>query len=446
LAHHYTEAGLSKQAIGYWHRAGQRAIERSAHLEAISHLQKGLALLKTMPDTSEGAQQELLLLTTLGPALMATQGYAAPEVEGVYARARELCQQAGDMPHLFMVLRGLWVSYLTRGELSAAYEFGKQLLQIAQQCHDTALLLEAHRALGSTLFFLGELASSWAHVQGGLPLYDAQQHRVLTIQYGQDIEAVYLGYSAWHLWMSGYPDQALHTMHQAIQLGQQLTHPYTLGFALTFAAMLYQWQRETQGVQKQVKASIKLAQEHMFPLLWAMGTTFQGWVQVQQGDVQAGLEQMRQGIAAYQATGAGLNRTYMLALLAEGYRKAGMVEEGLAAISDALTTVEEKRERWWEAELHRLKSELLLQLTAPDIIQAEAVLHQALEVARNQHTKSWELRAAISLARLWKQQNKRQEAYDLLAPVYNWFTEGFDTADLIEAKSLLDELSIARGA
>ena len=441
LAHHYTEAGLSVQAVAYWQQAAQQALERSAHLDVLAHVQQGLVAISALPDGPERHRHELTLQTTLGVALIATKGYAAPEVEQTYLRARELCQQVGDIPHLFTVLRGLWVSYLTRGELSTAYRFAQQLFRIAQQRHDTALLLEAHRALGSTLFFLGELASSWTHVQGGIPLYDAQQHRALTIQYGQDTEAVYLGYSAWNLWMRGYPDQALHTMHQAIQLAQQLTHPYTLGFALTFAAMLSQWRREVQDVQNHVVASIALAQEHMFPLLWAMGTTFQGWAQAQQGDVQAGLEQMQQGIAAYQATGAGLNRTYMLALLAEGYGKAGRVEEGLAAISDALAFVEEKREGWWEAELHRLKGELLLLSPAPDIVQAEAALHQALEVARNQHAKSLELRAAMSLSRLWLQQDQSHQARRLLGDIYGWFTEGHETVDLIDAQMLLTTLT-----
>jgi predicted ATPase len=440
LAHHYTEAGLSQQAIAYWQQAGQNAMARSAHAEAIVYLRRGLALIAMLPDPPERLQRELSLQMALGVALMSIRGYAAPEVEQVYVRAHELCRQVGDVPHLFTTLRGLWMFYLVRAELPTALKLGEHLLQLARHHNDATLLLEAHRALGSNLFFLGDCVASATHLEQGLTLYDVQQHRILNIHQVQDTEAVYLSYIALTSWIRGYPNQALQTMHRALALGQELAHPYSLGFALTFSAILYQWCQEIQAVQEQVEASIALAQGHLFPLLGSMGTTFQGWVIVQQGDFTEGIGLMQQGLDAYQTTGAKLGWTYMLALLAESYSHAGQIEEGLTTLADALAFVDTRQECWWEAELHRLKGELLLQQTIPDVVQAETSLQQALVVARQQHAKSLELRVTMSLSRLWQQQGKRRHAWSTLSDICHWFTEGNDTADLRDAKTLLELL------
>jgi predicted ATPase len=240
LAQHYTEAGLVEQAIGYWQRAGRRAIQRSANLEAVGHLTTGLEVLATLPDTPERAQQELVMQTTLGLALIATKGYAAPEVLQAYGRARGLCHQVGDTPQRFQVLRGLWYIYLLRMELRTAWELGEQLLTLAQHVGDPALLLEAHYALGNTLNYLGELASAHAHFAQGIALYDPEQHWSHAARYGQDPGVACRAYAAATLWWLGYPDQALQRSHEALTLARELAHPYSLGFALFFAAMLHQ--------------------------------------------------------------------------------------------------------------------------------------------------------------------------------------------------------------
>jgi predicted ATPase len=441
LAHHYTEAGLMAQAIPYWQQAGQQAIQRSAHLEAIAHLSKGLEVLRTLSDSPERAQQELVLQTTLGPALMATKGYAAPEVEYAYARARELCQQVGETPQLFQALWGLWYFYLVRAEFQTAHELGEQLLRLAQRVQVQVLLLLAHRVLGQTLAFLGEFSTAQVHLDQGITLYNPEQHRSLASLYGQDQGVICRSWAALALWCLGYPDQALRRSREALTLAQELAHPFSLAYAICFAGMFCQLRREVQAAQERATAESALCAEQGFALYMARGMILRGWTMAEQRQGAEGLAQMRQGLASYQATGAAVFRPYYLAFLAEAYGKVGQTEAGLTALAEALAVVDNTRERYWEVEIHRLKGELLLALSAEKHAEAEACFHQALDIARRQQAKSLELRAAMSLSRLWLQQGKRDEARELLVPVYGWFTEGFDTADLQEAKVLLTELA-----
>jgi TOMM system kinase/cyclase fusion protein len=449
LAQHYTEAGLLAQAIPYWQLAGQRASERSAHLEAMAHLTKGLELLATLPDTPERAQQELDLQTTLGPTLMVTKGQAAPEVLQAYARARELCQQVGETPQLFQVLRGLWYFYLHRMELQMARELGEQLLTLAQRVGDSALLLEAHYALGNTLNYLGEFVAAQAHFAQGIALYDRQRHGTHAFRYGQDPGIFCRSYGAVTLWFLGYPDQALQRTHEALALAQELAHPFSLGNALFFATWVHQFRRERHVTQELAEAIIALGAEQGFTVLSAAGTIFRGWALVAQsrapvagqGQEEEGIAQIYQGVAAWRATGAEVFRPYVLGLLAEVSAKVGQPEEGLTLLAEALAVANDKGERRWDAELYRLKGEVLLARSAEHHAEAETCFRQALDIARRQQAKSWELRAAISLAHLWQRQDKHAAAYDLLAPIYDWFTEGFDTADLQEAKALLEALA-----
>jgi predicted ATPase len=441
LAHHYTAAGLIEWAIPYWQRAGQRALERSANLEAIGHLTTGLDVLKTLPDTPERTQQELTLYTALGVPLRATKGLAAPEVGQVYARARELCQQVEETPQLVPVLRGLWEFYELQGELQTARELGEQLLTLAQHVRAVELLLVAHHVLGDTLIWLGEFADARAHLEQGLALYHPQQHRSHAFLYGYDSGVHGLSFGAWALWYLGYPDQALRRIHDALTLAQELSHPFSLAFALAFAAWLHQLRREGPAAQERAAAVIALATDQGFPFWEAWGTILRGWALAEQGESAEEMAQIRQGIAAWRATGAELQRPYFLALLAEAYGKAGQTDEGLSVLADALTAVHNTGERQHEAELYRLRGELRLKQDVPAEPEAERCLRQAVDVARQQQAKSLKLRAAISLSRLWQQQDKRKEAHDLLAPIYGWFTEGFDTADLQEAKALLETLA-----
>jgi predicted ATPase len=445
LAYHYTEAGLSGQAIPYWQRAGERAIERSAHVEAISHLTKGLDVLKTLPDTPERTQHELAFHTAMGIPLRAIKGFGAPEVGQVYARARELCQQVEETPQLVPVLRGLWEFYELQGELQTARELGEQLLTLGQRVHEVESLLVAHHVLGDTLVWLGEFAGARAHLEQGMALYHPQQHRAHAFLYGYDSGVHGLAFGAWALWYLGYPDQAPRRVHDALRLAQEVSHPFSLGFALAFAAWLHQLRREGPAAHERAAALMALATAQGFPFWDSWGTVLRGWAVAEQRQCAEGIAQLRQGIAAWRATGAALQLPYYLALLGEAYGKAGQADEGLRVLTEALTAVHTTGERQHEAELHRLKGALLLAQDDADAQEAERCFHQALDVARRQQAKSLELRAAMSLARLWQQQGKRTKAYELLAPIYGWFTEGFDTTDLQEAKALLETLAGEHG-
>jgi class 3 adenylate cyclase/predicted ATPase len=440
LAHHYTEAGLLAQAVPYWQRAGQRAVQRFAHREAIGHLTKGLDLLKGLPETPEHTHQELDLQTALGPAWMAAKGYAAPEVEQAYARARELCRQLGEQARLFSVLRGLGAFYFVRGKYQTAREVGAELLSLAQSPPDPARLLGAHQVLGIAWFWLGELSSARGHLEQAIALYDPQQHRSRAFRSGQDPGVLCRAYSAWALGLLGYPDQALERIHEAVTLGRDLSHPHSLVFALYLVASLHQLRRDVPATYEWAEAVIALAREQLFPYWLAVGRITRGWALANHGQGGEGIEEIRQGLAAYQATGAELGRPWFLALLTEAYGKAGQAEEGLHVVAEALAAAANIGEGFFEAERYRLKGELLLARSLEHQTVAETYLQQALDSARRQQAKWLELRVATSLSRLWQQQGKHDTARQLLEPIYGWFTEGFNTTDLQEARALLEEL------
>jgi predicted ATPase len=440
LAHHYTEAGLSAAALPYWRRAGQRAMEHSANIEASSHFTAALALLKTLPDTPERTTQELTLHIALAVPLIATKGYGAPEVAQAYSRAQALCQQVGENALQFSALRGVWNCHLMKAELQTAHALGEQLLRLAQRGQDAALLVEVHRALGTTLLFLGQLTSARTSFEQGMALYDPLQHRSLALRYGADSGIVCRLYLAWVLWVLGYPDQALLNIHDTLIQARELAHSFSQAFALNHAAMLHMFRREGPAAQERAEASMAFSTEQRIAQWLAQGAVLQGWALAVQGHGAEGIARIRQGIVAWRATGAELVQPWNLALLAEAYKQAGRAAEGLHAVAEALTLVQKTAERWWEGELYRLKGELLL-AHLQDQHQAETCFHHALTVTRRQQAKSLELRAATSLARLWQCQGQHVAARDLLAPVYGWFSEGFDTADLQEARALLEALA-----
>jgi predicted ATPase len=373
--------------------------------------------------------------------LSATKGYAAPDAERAYTRARELCAQLGDTPQLFPVLRGLMQYYLVRGDLQTATHLGEQLLRLAQAQLDPAPRMLAHYQLGGVLLLRGELAAAQAHHTQALALYDPQAHRALAVRYGLDLGVGAGSYLARALWSLGFPAQALQHSQAARTLAQAVAHPWSLAQALVHAARVYQYRREVPAVHAQAAAATTLATAQGFASWAARGTVLHGWALAMQGQSEAGLAEIRQGLAADLATGDTVYRPYFLGLLAEASGVGGHPDEGLAALAEARAVMDTTEARVYAAELYRLTGALLLQQAVPDAAQAETCFHQALAVARHQQAKSWELRAATSLVRLWQSQDKRQDAYALLAPVYEWFTEGFDTADLQEAKGLLDALA-----
>jgi class 3 adenylate cyclase/predicted ATPase len=450
VAQHYTAAGLPAAALPYWQRAGQQAHQRSANLEAVQHLTKALELLHKLPETPARHQQELDLQLALGPALIATKGTAAPEVAQTYARARVLCAQVGDTPRLFSTLRGLCRLYRNQGAFATARELGEELVRLAECETAPTPRLEAYEVHGTTLFYLGEYSSALTHFAQGIALTDPAMQRALALRHGVAPGMLCLALAALALWCLGYPTQAVRRCQEALSLAQELAHPYSLAFAQNFAASLHYRRRDVLAVQAQAEALLTLATAQGFPHLVGYGACWRGWVLTMQGQGAAGLAQIQQGLAAIEATGQVLSRPRCLGLLAEAAGHVGQVEEGLRLMGEALTAFKAHGHGDLLAEAYRLQGELLLAQEGKrrqakgkgqKLEAAAACFQQALTVARHQRAKSWELRAALSLARLWQRQGKRQAAADLLAPIYGWFTDGFDTADLQEAKALLAALA-----
>ena len=442
LAHHFTEAGLTERAVGYWHRAGRRAAERSANLEAIAHLTRGLDLVKGLPETPERAGRELGLHLTLGPALMAVKGFSAPEVERVYLRARELCPQVGEPAQLFTVTWGLWLISQQRGQLDTAQGLADEVLALAEGQADPAFRLQAHHAAWTTHYRLAEFSACREHTEQGLALYNIDEHRSHAFLYGgHDPGMCGRTHEALALWPLGYADQALEAGDDAVALAKELGHPFSLTLAQFYLALIHQFRQEADLAQERAEATIALCAEQGFAQYFAQAAIMRGWAVAARGHTEEGIGEMHRGLTAQRATGGRAHRSYFLALLAEAYGHTGQAEEGLSLLAESLDWIEETGVRTWEAEIHRLTGELLLVRSAKDTAEAEACFNRAIDVARRQSAKSPELRAAVSLTRLWQRQGKVSEARDLLAPVYNWFSEGFGMTDLKEAKALLDELA-----
>lgn len=455
LAHHYTEANLIEQAVPYWQQAGKQAIQRSANREAIGYLMKGLTLLETQPEDIHRIRRELDCQTSLGIAWIAAKGWTAPEVGQVYTQALRLCRQLGDMSQMFSVQRGLWEFHQMRGELQIALALANELLNLAQESQNPDLLVEAHSAQGQTLLPSGNLLLAQEHLQQGLALYEPRKHRAHAFLYGgYDPGVAYRSFLAWNLWLLGYPDQALKHISEMLAFLQEFPHPYSLAFALNFSVLLHQLRREARATREQAEEIIAYCRRHdMTDLEW--GTIQRGWALAEQGQAE-GAAQIRQGLAVYRTMETEIMRPYFLSLLTEVCKNEGEMEQGLATLLEAFALTDRTGERWCEAELYRLKGELTLQkfnvqgsafqapntqhLTPNVQTEVEGYFLKAIQIAQKQQAKSWELRTSTSLARLWQRQGKQAEAYNLLSNVYSWFTEGFDTKDLQEAKALLEEL------
>jgi predicted ATPase len=443
LAYHFVQGEVWDKAVTYLHQAGGRAMKKSAYVEAIAHLRKGLEVFPRLPETAERDELELALQLDLAQSLIVSKGLTAPEVEQAYARALELCRKVGETPKLLPVLQGLRRLYALRGDrgdAQKARELGEQLLTLAQGQNDTALLQEAHWALGQTLCYLGELNPARTHLEQSSAFYTPQS---LSSQVSRDAAGTQIAcllYTGSILWALGYPDQALETGHEALSLAHELSHPFTLAFAFWAVAQINQYRREVQATLERAEATIALSNEQGFPLLVEYGTPLRAWTLVMQGNTEEGIAQIRQIMTNKPAGITNAHWPMFYALLVEAYGAAGQTEEGLDVVAEALALVEKTDFRFYEAELRRLQGELLLKQAAPDSRQAEICLHRALDLTRSQQAKSLELRAAMSLSRLWHQHGKKEEACRLLKEIYGWFTEGFDTLDLQEAKALLEEL------
>jgi len=418
--------------------AAQNAVRLFANQEAVGLARRGLALLATLPDSPERARQELTLQITLGPPLIVTKGCAAPEVERTYKRAHELCQQVGETAQLFSALWGLWYSELDKRK---AQDLAEQLLTLAGRAQDPGLFLEARHALGPSYLWGGEWATALAHLEQGIALYDPQQHRSYASLYaGHDPGVCCLSHAAWCLWMLGYPDQALQRSREALGLARQLSDPTGLARAHFLIGQFHQFRQDGAETLRHAEEVERLAAEQGLPFYSAGGSVLRGWALAKQGRAEDGLAQIRAGVAAW-STSAPAALIQFLTMLAEVSGEGGKVEEGLAVLAEALQRVKDKGASYYEPEIHRLKGEFLLTLAPKSPTDAESCFRQAIASARRQKARSLELRAVLSLSRLYHQQDKKEEAHQMLAEVYGWFTEGFDTVDLREAKALLQEVS-----
>jgi len=441
LARHYTEAGLVQEALPYWLQAGHRANAHSAHAEAIAHCTNGLEVLKTLPETPERAEHELALCLALGSALVPTKGYAAMEVEGVFARARHLCAQVGDTIQRFRSIGGLLVYYEVRAELRMADELARELLTLADDQRDAVFRLRADTTAGQIFFLRGDLRGARMIFERGLAVYDPGRHHPQMVGSWQDHRVTGLSFLSLILALQGYPNQARETSRRAVAWSEELSHPYSRTFALFFAAWLHALLQEPSQAAERADATVAVAAEHGFTIFAACGTVLRGWARAIHDHAPEGIAELIRGLEAYRATGAEFLRPHQLALLAEVCQHQGRHEEGFTTLADALVLVDKTDERWWEAELYRMKGESLRRQANPDAMKVELCFQEALGVARHQEARSLELRATVSLSRLWQGLGRRAEAYDLLARIYSWFAEGFDTPDLQEAKALLGELA-----
>jgi predicted ATPase len=443
VAHHYGEAALPDKAITYWHLAGKSSVAKSAVREATAQLQRGLSLLEGLPETRERKQLELDIHVTLTPALMAGKGFADPEAVAALERANRLVTETESVgtPLHFFVLWGLWVSNHNGGNIAAALDHAGNFLSIAKSQPSSGPLLIGHRILAHSLICSGDYRAALAHVETAASLYRPDEHRDSAFRYGQDIGVSAFVMLSWALWHRGYPEQSARAADRALTYSRQLGHAHTLAAALVLAGVAAVFARDVATACACGNDCVAVATEHGFAQWAARGRILQGWAAAQKGEATTGIAIIRDGLAATDATGTRVSTPFYLTLLVEALAFAGKIEEALATLDNALARAAVSGESGWSAEIHRLRGELTARLPHPDPAKAEESFRTALAIAREQGTRGYELRAATGLARLWREQGRRTAARELLAPVYGWFTEGFDTADLKEAKALLDELA-----
>jgi predicted ATPase len=451
LAHHLTESGQSEGAASFWLKAGKQAAKAGANLEAIGHLRRGLGVVQANPRMRGAEEIELELRIALGNALIAAKGYAVQEVEENYIRALELGQQLDDDEKAFAATRGLWVCHFIRADLSRAHDLSVELLKFAKRerlnertdpAQQTGYLIEAHRSIAMTMLYRGRFAASQHHLHRCINLYSPDLHSDLMERHGTDPGVVSLSYLGYLLWFLGRPDAARQHSEQAIANAEKIRHHFTLAFALVFGAYLCQHLRDVEGTRDHANRAMILATEHNFLHWKQQATILRGWALTQLGEADEGLRQMRFGLDEYEAMDSWLAGCWFRCLLAEAYAKAGLREAALRALDGALATARRTGDHSYLAEVYRLQGEITLAEGGTAALQeAEELFNLSLETARKQSALSWELRTAISLARLWREAGKRASALDLLSPIVAKFSEGFLTPDLKQATQLVDELT-----
>ncbi len=447
VAQHFTDGGLIDKAVDYWRRAGQRAIERSANVEAIDHFTRGLELLSQTPSTSDRDERELAIQMRLGPALTATRGFAAPEVEVTYARAQKLCEKLDDAVNVFFAVRGLWVHAFISARLTSAHKFARDLFELPLPNRNSGHDIEAHRTLAQTLLYMGNLTESLSHSEQGIALYDPEQHGSHVFLYGNDPLAVCTAYRAFTLWFLGFPDQAIQQSKTATAVAQQKGHPFTRAFSAAFAAYLSQHLRDPLRTEELATKTIEIATDQGFPFWINQETILQGWSLVERGQIEEGLSQMHKGLAKYRAMGSKLAHPWFLCMLAEAYARADKAELALNTLEEALVISQNTGEWLHLAEIHRLQGDIALQHDGLEAAgRAQNAFQKSYDIALRQGAKSWCLRTAISWARLLRDLGQPDAAYERLRPVYDEFTEGFETFDLRAADRLLGELETVQQA
>jgi class 3 adenylate cyclase/predicted ATPase len=442
VAHHYSEAGQPAPAVTYWYRAGENAVRRSANQEATGHLTAGLAQLARLPETTERTKQELAIYRLLGQANSAMRGYASPETRAAFSRARELCVTIGDDVNVCPVLFGVWLFELAGGYHADAMMTATEVLGRAQRTPDTGARVAANLCLACSHLHTGTVALARPYFVDAVDRYrginNAEAARI-AYNYGQEVGAPSYAYGAWCFWLLGYPDQALRMADEALEIVKRIKHNFSYARGPYWVSGLHAFRREWPVVEARATAAIASAQQYGLAMVVAVGRIMRASAQAMLKPTDESLTEIRDALAAYRATGARFQSTYHLVLLAQALAAGGRCDEGFVALRDAMTLAEETGERFIEAEIHRVEGNL--RLVRNGSAEAEACYMRALEVARAQGARSLELRAAADLARFWAGHGDRARAADLLRPVYGWFTEGLDTADLKEAKALLDELA-----
>jgi predicted ATPase len=442
LAHHFTEAGLSERAMAFWLKAGQRSRERSAFCEAIGHLKKGLALLDTLDETRERDNWELRFLTTLGPTYIAARGYAAPEVGPILIRARDLCQQIGDQRQQFGIMLGMWEWHIVRGDLRVCVDLAADGMALAERLNDPGMLMEALFMPGVTMFYRAQFAEARTCFENALAAYDDRERTKFWTAYsGHDAGVTHRCYLALTLWHLGYPDQALKLARETRELARTIGHAFSLSHAVDFAAFLYHNCRLGTEIKALAEEEMAITTEQGFPFWHALGTLHKGAGLLLQGRRDESLPVILKGFTAFRATGAEVRIPSYLGLLGDAYTQSSRFEDAHKVLSEGLAVAEKNDDRCHEAELFRLKGELLLAESPDECTAAQNCFCQAIETARRQHSRAWELRATMSLARLWQRQGRREEAHAALATVYATYTEGFTMPDLVDAASLLEKLA-----
>ena len=439
LAMHFDHGRNPQRAVLYLEQAARNALQRSAYSEAGRHLARGKELLEALPEGRARLGLELELSLLLAHVLKTTEGWGFAEVERLYDRARELSEEIADTRSLLKALSGLIEVSYVRAEMRKTQSLASDLLRLARKQHDPVFSILGHTELAGSALALGELTSADKHFREADLLYHPSQHRTHVAYFGIDHGIFSRSWSSHYLWQAGYADQARARAEETLDFARGLAHPFTQTITLAYAAMVNQFRRDVEEVDRLAAVTILHATEHGFPYYLAWSEVLRGWSRAARGAGKEGVAEIRSGIEALQRT-AGIRLPYYRALLAEACGWAGEIDEALQALDAAHADIAKTEERWWEPELNRLRGELLLSDGTKRSVEPEACFHRAIDAARGQQAKSLELRAAVSLARLWRDKGKRDEAHRLLTEVHDRFTEGFATADLKDATSLIEEL------